>query len=98
MAREEYATGSSVYVTASFTDPRDSDNPVNPSTVTLVVKAPGDTAFSEVAAGDISNTATGEYEYILALSEEGTYRWKWTGTLGDKVVVIPGSCDSVDRA
>lgn len=97
MAKYEYATGSSVYVTASFTDPRDNDNPVNPSTVTLVVTAPDDTATT-VEAGDITNTATGEYEYVLPLAQEGTYRWKWTGTLGSKVVVIPGSCDSVDRS
>ena len=97
MAKYEYSTGSNVYVTASFTDPRDDDNPVNPSTVTLVVTNPaGDD--TTIPSGDITNTATGEYEYVLPLASEGTYRWKWTGTLGDKVVVIPGSCDSVDRA
>ena len=95
MAQHEYTTGDSVYVNADFTDPLNDDAPVNPSTVTLVVTAPGGTV-TNVAAGDISNTATGSYQYVLLLSEEGTYRWKWTGSIGNRVKVVLGSCDSVD--
>lgn len=97
MAQHEYTTGSNVYVNASFTDPKDNDNPVNPSTLTLEVKAPSAETYTAVESGDITNLSVGEYEYVLPLTAEGTYRWKWTGELGDKKVVIPGSCDSVDR-
>ena len=95
MARTEYNTGSNIYVDADFTDPRDDDAPVNPSTVTLEVTAPGGTATA-VNTADITNTAVGSYEYVLPLTLEGTYHWKWVGTLGNKKVVILGSCDSVD--
>lgn len=97
MAINEYATGSSVYVTASFTDPRAADAPVDPTTLSLVITAPDGTETT-LASGDITKTSTGEYEYILLLALEGTYRWKYTGAVGTKVVVIPGSCDSVDRS
>ena len=97
MARDEFTTGSNVYVDASFTDPRSNDAPTNPSTVTLEVKAPGAETYTAVDAGDITNPSVGEYEYTLRLALEGTYRWKWTGELGDKAVVIPGSVDSVLR-
>lgn len=97
MAKYEYSTGSSIFVTASFTDPLNEDAPIDPTTVALAVKGPGEDDFTAVASG-ITNTAVGEYEYTLALPLEGTYRWKWTGTTGTRVVVIPGSCDSVDRA
>jgi hypothetical protein len=95
MAKTEWTTGSSVYVTANFTDPRDADAPVDPTTVTLSIIAPGEAA---VAADpeDITNPAVGTYEYVLLLAQQGTYRWKWTGTTGDKVIVIPGACDSLD--
>lgn len=96
MAQHEHQTGSSVFVTANFTDPTNSDAPVNPSTVTLVITAP-DSSETDVPAASITNTGVGAYEYILALPLEGTYRWKWTGSIGQKVVVIPGSCDSVER-
>lgn len=96
MAQTEYQTGSSVFVDASFTDPTANDVPVNPSTISLVVTAP-DLTETTVAASDITNTATGEYRYTLLLALEGTYRWKWTGSIGARIVVIPGSCDSVER-
>ena len=95
MAKFEYTTGSSVYVDANFTDPLNDDAAVNPSTVTLVVTAP-DGTVTNVASGDISNVTTGHYRYILLLSQEGTYRWKYTGNIGARVKVILGSCDSVD--
>lgn len=95
MARNEYTTGSSVYVTASFTDPRNGDAPIDPSTVTLEVKAPGG-SYAAVSGSSITNTAVGDYEYVLPLAEEGTYRWRWTGTTGDKAKVILGECESVN--
>ena len=96
MTRAIYEPGSSVYVHGSFTDPRNADNPVDPTTVTLEVLAPGATVYTAVVAGDINHVSTGEYEYVLALSLDGTYRWRWTGVLGEKVVVIPGACDSIE--
>lgn len=96
MALHEHEKGSSIYVDGYFTDPLNSDAPINPTSVALVVTAPDATATT-VSSGDITNVATGQYRYVLALSQEGTYRWKWTGTTGPRVVVIPGSCDSVDH-
>ena len=96
MALHEFTTGSSVYVSAFFTDPLNDEAPIDPTTVTLVVTAP-DGSDTTVAPGDIDHVGTGDYEYVLLLAQEGTYRWKFTGTLNSRVKVINGSCDSVDR-
>lgn len=94
MARTEYEKGSSIKVFVDFTDPDNDDAPINPTTVTLDITAPDGTAVA--TAGSITNPSAGRHEYVLLLEQANTYRWKWTGTSGAKVVVVPGSCDSVD--
>ena len=94
---ERHEKGSKVIVYADFTDPESNDDPVNPATVSLRVRQPDGTA-ADVDAGDIDHPSLGRYEYILELTSEGTYRWKWTAELGlDKKVIVPGACESLSR-
>ena len=96
MAQDRYQKGTSIVVYAEFTDPDDDDAAIDPSTRTLKVKAPDGTS-STIDSGSITNPTVGRYEYVLALTQEGTYRWLWTGSTGIRTIAIPGSCDSEDR-
>lgn len=53
----------------------------DPSTVALVVTTPSLTTTTYTyAGGQVTKTATGRYAYQLAITESGTYEYRWVGT------------------
>ena len=53
----------------------------DPSTVTLVVRAPNGTETTyDYALAEITKDSTGNYHKDVVASSTGVYAWKWTGT------------------
>jgi len=77
-----YQLGSSVRFTGSFTD--EDDLPVDPDTVSLVIRDPSgnETVYTYLGLGTITRTAIGEYYQDAVVDEHGVwyYQWKGTGT------------------
>lgn len=98
MAKNQFSKGATVRVRVTFEDP-DTGAVVDPSTVSITVRAPSTTVTTYTYGTDaeVIKEATGKYLYRLNLSEEGTYRWKWTGVAVNETAVIPGSLDSVSE-
>jgi hypothetical protein len=76
-----YDCGDVVRLTAAFTDI--SNNPADPSSITLRVKQPDATVVVHNYPGDIAKDSTGVYHFDLSISESGDwyYRFEGTGTV-----------------
>lgn len=87
MATPTYQDGSNIDLIANFTS--DGTTAVNPTSVSLIIQNP-DKTVTTVAAGSpsITNPSTGQFVYNLALSQIGTYSWRWTGSSGTNVIVL----------
>lgn len=97
MAKENFETGTTLNCRVTFTDPDNSDAPTDPTTVSIAVRGPSDEAATTYTYGtddEVVKEDTGDYLFRLALSEEGTYRWKWTGSTSTKSVAISEFCDA----
>lgn len=96
MAKESFQKGSKPVIRVSFTDPDNDGAAIDPSTVSIRVKAPDDTVstFTYATDPEVEKESVGNYVFRLLLDQEGTYHWKWTGTTSNKQVVLVGSCDS----
>ena len=77
MITTQYFPGSSIYLTATFTDPV-SGILVDPTTVTIKIQAPDGT----LAAPSATRLTVGEYRatYVPAVSGTFTQRWEGVGS------------------
>ena len=58
-----------------------SDVATDPSTIALTVTSPSlVTTTYTYAGGQVSKISTGVYRYDLAITESGTYQFRWVGT------------------
>lgn len=98
MPKVIFSKGATVRIRVTFEDP-DTGVPVDPNSVSIKVRAPGGTVTTKTFGTDaeVVKEATGKYLYRLTLSEEGTYRWKWTGVATDETAVIPGTLESMSE-
>lgn len=97
MAKATFETGTTLNLRVSFTDPDNGDEATDPTTVSIAVRTPADaspTTYTYGTDAEVIKEAVGEYLFRLALTEIGTYRWKWTGATSTKSVVISEFCDS----
>lgn len=74
-----YDIGDLARLTATFTM---DGAAVDPSTVSLIVKAPDGTLTTKVYGTDaeLERTATGVYRMDLTITQAGTYRYRWVST------------------
>lgn len=91
MATPTYQMGSNIDLLGNFWSDAAETIPVNPTSVSLVIQNP-DKTVTTVASGSpsITNPATGQFVYNLALSQIGTYSWRYTGASGTNVIVLAG--------
>ena len=79
-----YDQGDLVRVIGTWTDPLNSDTPIDPTAVNLSVKTPAGVVTTYVYGvdGEVVKSSTGVYYSDISLSEGGTwtYRWWSTGT------------------
>ena len=73
-----YDKGDRARVYAEFTDLN--GNPVDPTSITVTVKAPNRDDIDTLAPVQVVQTATGRYHFDVDLDAEGTWRFKWTVT------------------
>lgn len=99
MARQVFAHGEKVRARITYTDP-DNGALTDPSSVSVVVRAPSGTSTTYVYGVDAacSKVSTGVYQVVITLSEVGTYKWKWTGSATEKTAVDYDECDSEKEA
>jgi hypothetical protein len=104
MALDRFEKGEVVKVRGEFRTPKTAlVNPnalIDPDIVTLVVRNPDKTVVThQYGVGPaITRDATGKYWASIALTQEGTYRWRWTGDSGgDATGVSSGVFDSVQE-
>ena len=95
-----YQYGESVEVFADFRTSKRAVPPsalMDPAVVTLLIRNPDKTTETRTyGVSGITKIETGRYSSIIALTQEGTYRWKWTGSNGPTHTgVKTGSFDSV---
>ena len=79
-----YELGDLIRVKAStFTDPNDGDAPIDPTTVTVIIKTPAGVVTAYVYGVDaaVKKAAVGDYYMDVSANEAGqdTYRWIGTG-------------------
>lgn len=98
MSKLQFPLGQTVRVRATFEDP-DTLVLVDPNTVTFKVRAPNGVVTTKTYGVDaeVIKESVGKYLYRLTLSQEGTYRWKWTGVAVNETAVLPGQLDSVSE-
>lgn len=99
MSKFSAALGSIVNVRVAFTDPDNADAAIDPTVVSITVKPPVSAAYTKSYGLDpeVVKESVGNYLIRLTLAEEGTYRWRWTGSTATKAVVVPGSCESTQE-
>jgi hypothetical protein len=87
MSQEAYVLGNGVSLFADFTDV--DGNPVDPSAITLTVRAPdgSDSTFTWPPEGSITqvrdasdNPVVGSYKHTFLPDQEGLYRYQWVST------------------
>jgi hypothetical protein len=104
MAIDRFEKGEVVKVRGEFRTPKTA--PVNPNTlidpdiVTLRVRTPDKvvTTHTYGVGPDITRDETGKYWASIELTQDGTYRYRWTGDSGgDATGVSSGVFDSVQE-
>lgn len=102
MAQSRYEYGESVEVFADFKTSKKSVTPppntlIDPAAVTLTIRKPDKTVETRTyGVSGITRIETGKYKASIALTQEGTYHWRWKGDSGpNQVGVQTGSFDSV---
>lgn len=77
-----YDKGDLVRVTATWTDPLNSDAAIDPSTVAIDVTTPSGTTTPYVYGTDaeVKRDSIGIYYMDLSLTEEGTWKYRWYST------------------
>ena len=100
MAQERYQYGESVDVFGDFKTSKKATPPsqyVDPATVTLTIRRPDKTVETRTyGVSGIDKLETGKYKATIALTQEGTYHWRWKGDNGPtQAGVKTGSFDSV---
>lgn len=98
MPKSIFSKGATVRIRVTFEDP-DTGVAVDPNTVSIKVRAPSGGVTTKTYGSDpeVIKEATGKYLYRLTLTEEGTYRWKWTGVATDETAIIPGTLESMSE-
>lgn len=80
----KYTPGAKVTVSAEFTDPNSSDDPLDPTAVMLDVRDPAGvvTTYTYGVGATVSKDSTGNYSADLSVDLPGKwwYRWYSTGT------------------
>lgn len=99
MARVIYGTGEIVRARVTYTDP-DTGLVTDPIAVSVVVRQPNGTKTTYVYGVDpeLTKVSIGLYQILITLSEDGTYKWKWTGTAASKATVDYDECDAETEA
>lgn len=99
MARKVFGNGTIIRAKVTFTDP-DTKVVLDPSAVSVAVRAPDGTLTSLVYTVDASlvKTSVGVYYVLITLGSVGTWKWKWTGTAAQKSVVIYDEVDCEKEA
>lgn len=69
---------------------------VDPTNLTLRIKLP-DGSVQEFASGDVTQTATGKYQYDFLSTAAGTHRYRWEGT-GTAQGAVEGSFKVAESA
>jgi len=98
MPRIYFDQGTSLKVRVTFEDP-DTDEVTDPSFVSLVVQPPDDNDDATFVYGEdeeLERLSEGVYQYILELTDKGTYHFHFTGTTGSTSKVISGQVDSMN--
>jgi hypothetical protein len=72
-----YETGDLVRLSVTFADL--TNQPADPSTVTLAITAP-DGSTQNYTTSEITRDGTGVYHFDLSTTLAGTYTYRWTGT------------------
>ena len=69
-----------------------SGKPIDPTTVTLIVRPPAspNTLITLAYPADLTREGEGDYIYNLILSQPGEWRYRWVGT-GACAAVIEGT-------
>jgi hypothetical protein len=91
-----FKVGEVVEVFLNLKDP-DTQLPLNPASLTLLIQRPDDTNYTLVLGvdGELENPTTGRFTYPLSLEQTGTYHWRWTATNSPtKKRVFEGSLDA----
>lgn len=99
MAVDRYEYGESVVVFADFKTGKKSvpaNTFIDPATITLTVRNPDKTTeVRTYGVSGIDKIDVGRYSSIIALTQEGTYHWRWLGSNGPtQTGVKSGSFDS----
>lgn len=97
--KETFETGTVIKCRVAFTDPDNGDALIDPTTVTIAVKGPGDataTTYTYGVDSEVEKESAGNYLFRLSLAAEGTHHWKWTGTTGSDGIAVVQSCDAED--
>lgn len=74
-----YDIGDVVRISGAFTQ---SATPIDPSTVTLKVQKPDATPDTYTYPATMTKDSTGNYHVDIAITQQGTYRYRWTSTGG----------------
>jgi len=74
--------GKQVRLKGEFTDPNDSDAPIDPTTITVKYKQPGGALVTHVFGVDaeVIKSGTGVYYEDVTLTASGNFTFKWFGT------------------
>lgn len=77
----QYNVGSQVRITGTFTNPNASDDPVDPTTITIYYKDPsGNITELSGTDSDVTNSSTGVYYTDITIDESGTWIYRFVGT------------------
>jgi len=99
MARKIFATGTMVKSKITFSDPI-THVVVDPSAVTVTIRSPDNVKVTYTYGTDVLlvKASTGIYHVLTPLAQQGTYKWKWTGSATQQAVVVIDECDSEAEA
>lgn len=99
MARKVFANGEVIRARVTYRDP-DSGSLVDPATVSVTIRPPSGTltTYDYGQDAELSKVSTGVYQVSIALTEVGTYKWKWVGLGTQKGAVDYDECDSEKEA
>jgi hypothetical protein len=74
-----YDIGDVVRISAAFTQ---NTVPIDPGAVTLTVEPPVGTSTTYTYPATMTKDSTGNYHVDLAITQRGTYQYRWTSTGG----------------
>lgn len=100
MARRVFANGEVIRARVTYRNPDNLTELLDPATVSVTVRTPSGTltTYDYGQDAELSKVSTGVYQISIALTEVGTYKWKWVGTGVQKGAVDYDECDSEKEA